>query len=736
MMRCSLAWWAAVLLCAEFCCSEVQGTLYTEPILWKDASQPFDKRAEDLASRLSFEDIVKNLNSNAPGAITTDGDVLPPISYGQECLAGWSPPPTSNSTAFPHMINMGATFDPTLARRMGSAIGSEARAWMNAHASASSTCLAPSMNIARDPRWGRSYESISEDPFTVGVMAAEYVRGMTKGLPKDAASHYIKFGAIGKHIGAYSLECWCPKGIACHPSGKRDCAVQREYFNAIVDPTDLHETYLAGWRAAGRAGLTGAMCSLNAVNGVPACADKEMLDELRSYGAKGYVVSDSGAGSGIYDTHHYAANYTQAAALAIQAGMDVEMGSSFAHLSKAVAEGMTTVDAVRRAMARSLYARFATGQFDPPNMSAPWSEIPVSIINGPEHITLAREIAERSFVLLKHENHTLPLKQNLNIGVFGATATDQFKQINRYTGRPTHTVTILQGLQERANGTVHDFTTLSEPEIRDAALSVDIAVVAVQPTKESEDFDREYDIGVTGMDELLLHDVAVTGKPVILVVVNGGATTIPEWAVVPGSGVVAIVDSFTGGEQAGPALAALLHGDVDFSGRLPTTIYHNNWTSISSMTDMSMRDGVGRGYRYLKDESLQQFPFGFGLSYNSWALKLNGSPATISASDLQNGKTLRFTVDATNGGTMAGRRSVLAMMRRSEGGADWAKRWVFGLNMATAGAGESALVDIELTAASVSRWDAASKSFKVAVGKYTVSVLDGIGEIEVSVVTK
>ena len=267
--------------------------------------------------------------------------------------------------------------------------------------------------------------------------------------------------------------------------------------------------------------------------------------------------------------------------------------------------------------------------------------------------------------------------------------------------------------------------------------SVDIAVVAVQPTKESEDFDREYDIGVTGMDELLLHDVAVTGKPVILVVVNGGATTIPEWAVVPGSGVVAIVDSFTGGEQAGPALAALLHGDVDFSGRLPTTIYHNNWTSISSMTDMSMRDGVGRGYRYLKDESLQQFPFGFGLSYNSWALKLNGSPATISVSDLQNGKALGFKVDATNGGAMAGRRSVLAMIRRtSEGGDDWAKRWVFGLNMATAGAGESALVDIELTAASVSRWDAASKSFKVAVGKYTVSVLDGIGEIEVSVVTK
>lgn len=297
-------------------------------------------------------------------------------------------------------------------------------------------------------------------------------------------------------------------------------------------------------------------------------------------------------------------------------------------------------------------------------------------------------------------------------------------------------MTILEGLQERANGTVHDFTALAEPEIRDAALSVDIAVVAVQPTKESEDFDREYDIGVTGMDVALLQDVVVTGKPVILVVVNGGATTIPEWAVLPDSGVVAIVDTLTGGEQAGPALAALLHGDVDFSGRLPTTIYHNNWTSISSMTDMSVRDGVGRGYRYLKDESLAQFPFGFGLSYNSWALKLKGSPTTISDSDLQSGKTLRFKVDAMNKGTMAGRRTVLAMMRRREGSGagNWAKQWVFGLNVAVAGASKSASVDIELNAASVSRWDSAAKSFKIATGNYTISILDGVGEIRISVV--
>lgn len=548
----------------------------TQP-LWKDASQPFEKRAADLASRLSLEDIVKNLNQEAPGAITTDGDILPPMSYSKECLAGWNAPADeSHSTAFPHMVNMGATFDPTLARRMGSAIGSEARAWMNAHANAPSTCLAPSMNIARDPRWGRSYESIGEDPFVVGAMSAEYVRGMTKGLPEEASTKYIKFGAIGKHLGAYSLECWCPEGVACHPSGKFDCAVMRERFNSVVDATDLHETYLAGWRAAGRAGLTGAMCSLNAVNGVPTCANKEMLDDLRSYGVKGYVVSDADAVSGIDDGHHYAANYTQAAALAINAGMDIEMGRSFPHLIDAVAEGMTTIDAIRGAMTRSLYARFATGQFDPPELSSPWSQIPLSVINGPEHVALAREIAEKSFVLLKNENSSLPLKENLNIGVFGATATDTAKQVNRYTGRPAKIVTILEGLQERANGTVHDFTTLAEPEIRDAARSVDIAVVAVQPAKETEDFDRLYNIGLTPMDEALLQDVAVAGKPVILVVVNGGATTIPEWAVVPGSGVVAIVDTFTGGEQAGPALAALLHGDVDFSGRLPTTIYHKN----------------------------------------------------------------------------------------------------------------------------------------------------------------
>ena len=142
-------------------------------------------------------------------------------------------------------------------------------------------------------------------------------------------------------------------------------------------------------------------------------------------------------------------------------------------------------------------------------------------------------------------------------------------------------VTILEGLQERANGTVHDFTALAEPEIRDAALSVDIAVVAVQPTKESEDFDREYDIGVTRMDVTLLQDVVVTGKPVILVVANGGATTIPEWAVLPDSGVVAIVDTLTGGEQAGPALAALLHRSHILLQNCPLYLSTSASTSVS-----------------------------------------------------------------------------------------------------------------------------------------------------------
>jgi beta-glucosidase-like glycosyl hydrolase len=736
------------------------------PQPWQDAALPFEARAADMVARLNESQLVALTAGPGTSAISLNGVEIPATNLGSECLAGFSPPPGYHTTAFPHTVNLGNMFDPALVRRVGSAIGDEARAALNAglrgemppSEGARPDCLSPVLNLARDPRWGRSYESFGEDPTAVGINGAAYLRGLQNGVEEPAleqrgGSKYIKIAAIAKHLGAYSLECYNTDGS----DHSRGCEVSRQSFNAIVDPIDLQESYMRPWRLAGRAGLTGAMCSYNAINGVPACADDSMLtamlkDEL---GVKGYVIGDDDAVEKIYDMadggHFYAKNVTQAGADALNAGVDVDYGHVFApHMATAIAEGMTTVGKLRGAAARAVYPRFATGCFDNPLNATRFSSIPLSVLNGAANIALAKEAALGSIVLLKHQGGHLPIKSGTKVGVFGAAATDTTKQVNRYTGSPAHVVSILEGVQNRSDkssaaGLVGDFTALSSTQATEAAKGLGVAVVVVETGnsgtrpmstwKEGEGSDREK-IGIPPENLALLEAVAASGTPIVCVAVSGGAMALGP--AVDNPSVVAVIGAFTSGEQGGAALADLIYGDEDFSGRLAATMYHANFTQMSNFTDMSMRAYPGRGHRYLQDDSLQLFGFGFGLALTPWSYSTptlaggGGGPATISAEALAAGSTLNFSTTVKNPATTERKTSVIALLRRTDAppaAEGWPKQWLLDFVKPSVAAAASATITFAIDEASVSRWDETNQSFEIRPGSYTAWVVDGVGEV-------
>ena len=729
------------------------------PQPWQDAALAFEARAADLVARLNESQLIGLTAGPKTAAIEVNGVKIPATNLGSECLAGFSPPPGHHTTAFPHTVNLGNMFDPALVRRVGSAIGDEARAALNAglrgemppQFAGQADCLSPVLNVARDPRWGRSYESFGEDPTAVGINGAAYLRGLQNGAEPELQEHgkYIKIAAIAKHLGAYSLECYNTNGS----DHSRGCAISRQSFNAIVDPMDLQESYMRPWRLAGKAGLTGAMCSYNAINGRPACADGSMLtamlkDEL---GVKGYVIGDDDAVEKIFDMadggHFYAKNVVQAGADALNAGVDVDYGHVFApHMATAIQSGMTTIGKLRAAAARALYPRFATGCFDALNATR-FSGIPLSVLNGPSNIALAKEAALGSIVLLKHRGGHLPIKSGLKVGVFGAAATDTSKQVNRYTGSPAHVVSILEGMQNRSSaGAVADFTKLEGThsgceQAAEAAKGLGIAVVVIatgnspgEPMgtwSEGEMNDREK-IGIPPEDLALLEAVAASNTPTVCIAVSGGPMALGP--AVDNTNVVAVIGAFTSGEQGGAALAELIYGDQDFSGRLAATMYNADFAKASDFTDMSMRAYPGRGHRYLQDESLQLFGFGFGLALTPWSYSSPtlAGPATIAAAALAAGNTLNFSTTVRNPAATDRKTAVIALLSRTDAppaAEGWPKQWLLDFVKPSVVAAATATITFAIDEASVSRWDEKLKSFAIRPGNYKAWVVDGVGEV-------
>ena len=392
-----------------------------------------EKRVDDLLSRMTLEEKISQLTNDSPAIARLD---VPAYNWWNESLHGVAR--AGRATVFPQAIGLAATWDTDLMFRVATAISDEARAKHHEFARRGKrsiyeglTFWTPNINLFRDPRWGRGMETYGEDPYLTGRMAVSFIKGMQGDDPK-----YLKTVATAKHYAVHSG----PEPL-------------RHTFDAVPTEQDLRETYLPHFEAAVReGGAYSVMCSYNRVDGLPACANPRLLEEIlrKQWGFKGYVVSDCDAVRDIYATHQTVSTAAEAVARAIKAGTDLNCGITYgAAAFPAFRTGLLAESDIDRSLRRLLLARFKLGMFDPPEM-VKWARIPYSENDSPAHRALALETARKSMVLLKNERGALPLSKSLKtIAVIGPNADDASVMYGNYNGFPSEPVTPLEGIRRK-----------------------------------------------------------------------------------------------------------------------------------------------------------------------------------------------------------------------------------------------------------------------------------------------
>jgi len=403
---------------------------------FQDSTLATAPRVDDLVSRMTLDEKAAQMGTDAP-AIPRLG--IPAYFWWSECLHGDAVGP---ATVFPEPIGLAATFDLGLHAQVAEAISDEDRAWYNRTGGAGHpqgfhglTFFAPNINIFRDPRWGRGQETYGEDPYLTAQFGTVYVKGLQGDDPK-----YFKVIATSKHYAVHS--------------GPEP---ERHKFNAVVSSYDLYDTYLPAFQATvQKAHAQSVMGAYSSLYGVPANASDLLLKQnLRDkWGFDGYVVSDCGAIGDIYSNHHYAKSMEEAAADAVKAGCDLDCGGEYSALPKAVKQGLITEAVIDKSVKRLFTARMQLGMFDPPAQVA-YAQIPPSVIDSPAHRRLALRAARESIVLLKNQNNRLPLSPAIkSLAVIGPNADEMGVLLGNYNGTPSHAVTALAGIKQRAGANV------------------------------------------------------------------------------------------------------------------------------------------------------------------------------------------------------------------------------------------------------------------------------------------
>jgi beta-glucosidase len=386
-----------------------------------------DARIDAMIAQMTIAERVAQLQDRAP-AVPRLG--IPAYNWWNEGLHGLAR--DGYATVFPQAVGLAATWDTSLLREIGDVVSTEARAKFNLHGRADTprygglTVWSPNINIFRDPRWGRGQETYGEDPFLTASLGSEFVRGV-----QGDDRFYLKADATPKHFVAHS-----------GPEKGRDS------FNARVSEHDLADTYLPAFHAVIADGHAAAlMCSYNGINGVPSCANTALLDDLvrKRWGFAGYVVSDCDAVGNLASYQHFSADSAHGAAAALNAGVDLDCGTTYSALNESYAQKMITQPTLNRALHRLLLARVRLGMLDPSNCT-PYDAIGADQLDSESHRMSALRAAEESIVLLRNRS-LLPLRKDTGrIAVIGPTA-DMMKVLEaNYHGTASHPVTPLEGL--------------------------------------------------------------------------------------------------------------------------------------------------------------------------------------------------------------------------------------------------------------------------------------------------
>lgn len=409
--------------------------------VWRNPEKPIEERVQDLMSRLTTTEKISFLNWLTPGIARLG---IAPYGLGNECLHGLVRP--GENTVFPQAIGLGATFDPEGIRAMSTAISDEARARWNQTGGVFEqlnyplTLWSPVVNMARDPRWGRTQETYGEDPWLTSRLGVAFVRGLQGDDPT-----YLKVVATPKHFAANNKE-----------SGRFGC-------NITCDERFLFEYELYPFRACvEEAKAASIMASYTSINGIPSVSNPLLLKEVlrKRWGFRGFVVSDCGAISNQVDQHKYVRSPEEAIAASLNAGLDEE-GGWFCkyrdivnvYLPGALKQGLVSWETVNEALRRILTVRFRLGLYDPKDR-IPYSKIPPSVICSPEHDALARKLADESMVLLKNQpvgaDAVLPIDRGrvTNITVVGPNA--DIVNLGDYSGKPRTSISPLAGIRDRA----------------------------------------------------------------------------------------------------------------------------------------------------------------------------------------------------------------------------------------------------------------------------------------------
>jgi beta-glucosidase len=402
---------------------------------YKNTSLPFELRAADLVSRMTLEEKVRQMQSEA-FPIPRLG--IQYYNWSSECLHGIAND-GGTATVFPQAIGLAATWDVNQVNKVADVISTEARAWylrclergdtIGIHKGL--TYWSPNINIFRDPRWGRGQETYGEDPYLTSRIGVAFVKGLQGNDPK-----YFKTISTPKHYAVHSG----PEPL-------------RHVFDPKTSKRDLYETYLPAFEACVKeAGAFSIMGAYSKYLGVPCCASELLLDEIlrKQWGFQGYVVSDCGAIADISANHRYARDLAEASAVAVKAGCDITCGTEYTDLEAAFRKGYITEAEIDKAVQRLMLARMKLGMFDPPEM-VPYAKIPSTALETPEHQQLALETARKSIVLLKNQNHILPLNKNKikSVAVIGPYIMRDDLLYGNYNGISTRPVTFLQGIRNK-----------------------------------------------------------------------------------------------------------------------------------------------------------------------------------------------------------------------------------------------------------------------------------------------
>jgi len=627
---------------------------------WTNSRLPLEERVDLLVKEISDEELPGQMANNPFGGVAGIPRIdLKSFNYIEEAVHGLvlrysdSPP-----TCFPQAILSAASFNESLIHAIGKAIGTEARFFREKGVQWGST-IAPiaglffqfNVDIFLDPRWGRGQETPGECPYLNSAYARAYVSGMQsphgpRGIPLAAASC--------KHMTAYAFEggpTLFNKTTGIRSFVGNASRLSRHTLKVNVSDFDMAETYLPAFEACARAGAKGVMCAYHQVNGVPVCADRAILtDTLRQkFGFKGIVVTDCDSAADIYYPQRWASTPQAAIEAVLKAGVDIPCTDSF---FKTNADVPKMASLMRVAVKRALKLRFELGEFD--ESSGVHKDDPR--VWPPEwqasHQQLALEAALQGAVLLKNEGSArLPLRSGLRLAVLGPMSNKKRPLLGDYDSWPVEMLSAAEAMEPYCSVVLGDDVEFCSPGLSqpiskpdaDAVLIVvglhgvdttvkDVDLLSIQSEEckhsclECEGCDRK-SIQLPGSQEELILQASEWGLPVHVVLVSGGAIDLSRISKL--SSVSSILWMGYPGQKGTEAMAQLLFGKASPSGRLTQTFYNGEYVSKVDRINMRLSPDTatghpGRGYRYVDDRWIV-YPFGHGLSYDTWEYTANAA---------------------------------------------------------------------------------------------------------------